>query len=344
MSDGNRRDQSQARRLIYALGVLAVVVTALAFMRSTGEVRGRQAATEQAAREHCTGEDYQDCQNLFVAIRTANAAEDAVNFSFWQSLVGLIGVAGVAATVFYARRAWIETKRSADADNDALVETRNGLAQARADAVEQGERMIKQLELATISTNEAVRSGNIAAEANDLTKELFIAQNRPNIVANISGFRHVHITENGEISIAIDMHLTNNGRVLASRVAALGTHEVLSGFFPGNLFVPWMKEAAQYEHRDAVSINIGAGEVGLVVPSFVLTADEFQRSQFGESFAVAMPTAIFYEYAAFKKGYLHAFDLMVIYNGNRADLLSSPPGPVDTSLFQIQRMIGEARV
>ncbi|MBP7648919.1 MAG: hypothetical protein KA085_12965 [Phenylobacterium sp.] len=68
-----------------------------------------------------------------------------------QAIIGIVGLVGLFFTVLYAKRAWGEAKRSADASRD-------GLADARSDAAEQARRFEAQLHIATENLKIAQRA------------------------------------------------------------------------------------------------------------------------------------------------------------------------------------------
>lgn len=66
---------------------------------------------------------------------------------WFQVAIGFAGLIGLYWTVIFARRAWREAKRSADAAHDALADTRK-------DAAEQASRFEKQLQVAVTANKE----------------------------------------------------------------------------------------------------------------------------------------------------------------------------------------------
>jgi hypothetical protein len=86
--------------------------------------------------------------------RSAIAAEASLRLSLWQTLISAAGLAGLAFTVHYARKAWKAARDSADADNAALAEARSASEEARRTAVS-------------------------AEEANRISREALAASQRP---------------------------------------------------------------------------------------------------------------------------------------------------------------------
>lgn len=86
--------------------------------------------------------------------RSAIAAEASLRLSLWQTLISGAGLAGLAFTVHYARKAWKAARDSADADNAALAEARRASEDAR-------------------------RTAASAEEANRISREALAASQRP---------------------------------------------------------------------------------------------------------------------------------------------------------------------
>lgn len=142
MSDSNRRDGSALGGLV-ALGlVVMVAVGSLSSLWSTSNAIGtRRQLAEQNAQSHCAQANEKECDATASGVRGLGADEDAVDVAVWQLWLNVAGLVGLAYTVWYAKRAWGEAKRSADL-------SQYGLDDARTDAAEQARRFEAQLRIA----------------------------------------------------------------------------------------------------------------------------------------------------------------------------------------------------
>lgn len=86
----------------------------------TESIRFRRQVAEQYAAAECKKSDEERCDELNTSIRSAAADEDAVDVAVWQLWANMAGIAGLAATVVYARAAWRASHRSAEAANATL--------------------------------------------------------------------------------------------------------------------------------------------------------------------------------------------------------------------------------
>lgn len=163
-SDGNRSDDAPVRRLALALGFMAAIALLSLGAMDIGRITAGQRISRQAATECQAKSDRDSCQSSLASVRSAIASEDAVNLAIWQTVLNAFGLAGLFLTVFYAAKAWQESKRSADADNAALEETRRSFEEARRDAAEQARRFDAQLETAARSAEAVTRQAEIAED------------------------------------------------------------------------------------------------------------------------------------------------------------------------------------
>lgn len=123
-----------------------------------GQISARRAVAAETSNYQCQSGDDCAAEQLQASVRASNAAEDAVDLALWQLALGLFSVGGLAFTVYYARRAWVEAQRSANAAHEALDDTRR-------DAVEQEKRFTEQLRVAADAATAATRHAEIAEDA-----------------------------------------------------------------------------------------------------------------------------------------------------------------------------------
>lgn len=137
-----------------------------------GRITAGQRIARQAAAECETKGNKENCQSSLASVRSAIASEDAVNLAIWQTVINTLGLAGLFLTVFYAAKAWQESKRSADADNAALAITTTGMAEARKDAAEQAKRFTEQLALSQETMEYTARSSRAMETSATATRRM----------------------------------------------------------------------------------------------------------------------------------------------------------------------------
>jgi hypothetical protein len=74
----------------------------------------RRIMTYQDAEQRCQNQRDSRCDELTVSMRSAGAAEAAVDYGGIQLWINILGLLGVFGTVLYARAAWIASHRSAE--------------------------------------------------------------------------------------------------------------------------------------------------------------------------------------------------------------------------------------
>lgn len=143
-------------------------------------------------------------------LRMAAAAENAVYVSF-------LALFGLAATIFYARRAWEAARDSAKADNEALKLTRTQLTEARASADIQADRSRQQLD--------AMRDSAKAAWANaEATRQVSEKQARAyvhSINAEIIVWPVYNALSGEPNDFVCSLKIENVGQTIAKRVEVL---------------------------------------------------------------------------------------------------------------------------
>lgn len=140
MSDSNGRDLSKARGL-GLLVVAAILFAGSAWVWNLGA--SRIALAERGypiTADHCNGADACE-QDAEIDARAAATSDTALYIALGQLVASLLGLGGVGYTVFYARQAWKEAERSANAAQEALDDTRSETA-------EQAARFESQLKVA----------------------------------------------------------------------------------------------------------------------------------------------------------------------------------------------------
>ncbi|MES2343852.1 MAG: hypothetical protein V4597_19455 [Pseudomonadota bacterium] len=120
-------------------------------MGTSNAIGERRQAAEQNAQSHCGRAKEKECDPTGSRVRGLGADEDAVDVAVWQLWLNVAGLVGLAYTVWYAKRAWSEAKRSADV-------SQAGLDDARADVAEQERRFEAQLRIAHENLKIAQRS------------------------------------------------------------------------------------------------------------------------------------------------------------------------------------------
>ncbi|WP_374575471.1 hypothetical protein [Phenylobacterium sp.] len=150
---GSNRHQTAAARGLSLLAAAAILFAGSAWIWNLGATRIALAQRGYpVSAPDCSGS--KPCkQDTYIAARTAASADTALYIALGQLVASLLGLGGVGYTVFYARLAWREAERSANAAHEALEDTRNETA-------EQAARFESQLKAATEAA-EASRSGAV---------------------------------------------------------------------------------------------------------------------------------------------------------------------------------------
>lgn len=86
---------------------------------SVEAVTTRREIAHQAAQERCKGATDSDCQSLVANRRSAAATEASADLTGQQLWLNLFALLGLGATIYYARNAWIEARKSADAARES---------------------------------------------------------------------------------------------------------------------------------------------------------------------------------------------------------------------------------
>ena len=112
MSDGHGRKLSALDRLAIPTILSAAGLALAAVTMNVQAISVRRQMSDKAAAAHCHKADEQGCESLKADVRAASAAEDAIDFGAWQTIFNIFGLAGLGATVIYARRAWVASERA----------------------------------------------------------------------------------------------------------------------------------------------------------------------------------------------------------------------------------------
>jgi len=178
-----------------------------------------------AAKDH-----YENQTALKEAVRSNELAEEGLRLSAQQARAAFVqtiatvlafGSATLAA-VFAGFAAW-HAKRSADADNLALEETKAASEAARKDAAEQARKMIDQLNIAADTASAMRETAQQAREANQLTSQTSASQLRPYVYVlgefvGITSEPNGIQSELGDIALA-GFSIRNFGQTPAKNVA-----------------------------------------------------------------------------------------------------------------------------
>jgi hypothetical protein len=154
MSRRNGRKLSSAGRLVLALIAVGGIVVAVLVANAWVDTTAFRERAYPIPKTECQKAESCDERALEIQAREAVTADAALDVALGQLVASIIGVIGVGYTVFYARQAWKESERSADAASEALEHT-------RADASEQADRFGKQLKVAA----DAAEAARISADA-----------------------------------------------------------------------------------------------------------------------------------------------------------------------------------
>ena len=126
---------------IWNLGASRIALTQRGYPVAAADCKGSQPCEQKAQIDG----------------RAAAAADTALYVALGQLVASLLGLGGVGYTVFYARLAWREAKRSATAAHDALDD-------AREDAAEQEKRFAEQIKIAADIAVAATKQANVVED------------------------------------------------------------------------------------------------------------------------------------------------------------------------------------
>jgi hypothetical protein len=241
--------------------------------------------------------------NVSSEARSALAAEASLRLSFWQTLISGAGLAGLAFTVHYARKAWKAARDSADADNASLAEARSASEDAR-------------------------RTAASAEEANRISREALAASQRPWL-----SLTDVRLTD------PLTFHPQNGWRVsLAFNFLNVGgspAFNVIPEFkvmVARNMNLPVVHQEFAEELRGRNDFNFGQvvfpGQAGEQHVASDITLDEFALArEWPNDERLLHPTiigAITYRSASGSK-HLTGFQLMITMADMRTVVVPSAP-------------------
>lgn len=182
----------------WALGGLIVLVVLVVLAFGT---RLEHAAWADRAKRYpipevaCVG-DGCDQKMLVLQARQTEIAESVVRLGVWQLGLTIFGTLGLAFTVYFARLAWLEAKRSADAAQKSLEHTETALKEQREAAEAQSALQREQVTVA---------------------RQSLVARDRPWLQVKPRA-RSMDCTSEF-ISVAGEVNITNIGRSPAVRVS-----------------------------------------------------------------------------------------------------------------------------
>lgn len=115
MSKRNGGDLAQIGGLALGLAFVGLCVAIWFSSFWIADAHRMQAKAYEHPAAHCQGAE--DCaeQALKLQARELVSTEAMLDLAFAQSTFGFMGLVGLGITFFYAHRAWVEAKRSADA-------------------------------------------------------------------------------------------------------------------------------------------------------------------------------------------------------------------------------------
>jgi hypothetical protein len=105
-----------------ATGLLVIIVTAVIGLGLTesGLIHAQRERNDSYAAKQCDSANHQGCEELKAQVQSARATEDTVDIAIWQLGFGLVGLAGVGWTVYYAHHAFRQAERQANAAEEVL--------------------------------------------------------------------------------------------------------------------------------------------------------------------------------------------------------------------------------
>lgn len=178
------------------------------------------------------------------------------------------------------------------------------------------------LDVARRSANAASSLATAAAEANKLTKDLFIAEQRPHVSLESIDLKTIQITETGSVAMEIAVAYRNRGKTAASKTAVLfKTFPYHNGISTGSVLAKWMVEAARAElPKWPIRTLVMAGDAAVEGRHIHLPKDEVDRVDFGDRFVFGISGCLYYEMAATASHFFTGFTIVVSYLGDKANI------------------------
>lgn len=154
MSDSSRRDNASLGRLGRAAFFLAVIGITLFLVNWCTATDARLGQIPQNEAAKCTSTE--ECERKALALQAEEAfsARFSVDVGQLQTFFNFLGLVGLALTVHFARKAWREAERGADAAHLTFEV-------ARKDAEEQAVRLGEQMTLSRQSAEAATRAAQV---------------------------------------------------------------------------------------------------------------------------------------------------------------------------------------
>ncbi len=291
------------------------------------------AATEQppkAAPEYkpeCWKPRDKEEMTLCADIRATKAAERASELAGEQVLIGWFQAGGLLVSLAFT--GWAAWAAAA-----AAKAAKASVEDARKDAGEQSRRFDAQLKVATDAANATLSLATAASEANALTRELFVEENRPIITLTLYSVHSAKIMEDGGLQIGIVVRYKNIGKSAAKETSChLSGHTFYNGVNFGVKLKEFMTRILKKERNVwPLKETILPEHEGGFIPTVGITKGDIENYAFGNKFMMGCPGAIFY---IFDKGpiYFFGFLLEVRYNGPIDDL--SKPGELNVKMFNV---------
>lgn len=123
MSGRDGRYDSAFGRLGSAILIILVAGTIAFAVWQASQISRREVGAEPS-NYHCKNADDCAAQQTQAGVQSALAAQDSVDLALWQLALNIAGIGGLAYTIYYARKAWIEAERSSNAAHEALVNSK----------------------------------------------------------------------------------------------------------------------------------------------------------------------------------------------------------------------------
>jgi len=145
--------------------------------------KGKTAAKQLHPCQDYAGHDQSD---LCAQWRAADAAERSSRWSFWQVVLGFLGVMGLLATLWFNFQAWNQARKGEQDTKEALRAAQHNAAAATrlADAAHETLQLTRQANAAIVRPHIAIESATIAFANDQLPRVQLTTRNASDFTAH----------------------------------------------------------------------------------------------------------------------------------------------------------------
>lgn len=190
------------------------------------------------------------------------------------------------------------------------------------------------LDVARKSADAATALAIAAAEANKLTRDLFLQENRPLVAATQCALRQASYTDK-KLSLVFEVHFQNSGRLTAEglQVHGLGLSPA-NGTDIGKAFTRLAEEKDFKPHPPIMRVDVQSGETKSPLPTRVEVEDVFANEHGDIGSLVSLVATYTYSHPPISK----AVSVFLYIKVPLHALEASKDGSVDIKHFDVKRL------